>query len=152
MVQQLTVIHREQNINLTDKQIADRATIQSFLNCYLKETGSGRVDSRQEYPELQTRLESLQILCCYLPHQGVEVKAGLRYFSLTGRHCFEFPLYYQMAGKSELLDLDYVTLVALFSKELALANHSSGSQDELLLRVVQSCHNIEQFVRDRRRD
>lgn len=152
MVQQLTVINREQNLNLTDKQIADRATIQSFLNCYLKETGSGKLAPRENYPELQTRLESPQILCCSLPHQGIEVKAGVRYFSPTGRHCFEFPLYYQMAGKSELLELDYVTLVALFSKELALANHSNGSQDELLLRVVQSCRNIEQFVRDRRRD
>ncbi|MCT7960456.1 IucA/IucC family siderophore biosynthesis protein [Laspinema sp. D1] len=152
MVQQLTVVNREQNINLTDKQIADRATIQSFLNCYLKETRSGKLASREEYPELQTRLESPQIICCSLPHQGIKVKAGVRYFSPTGRHCFEFPLYYQMAEKSELLELDYVTLVALFSKELALTNHSSGSQDELLLRVVQSCRNIEQFVRDRRRD
>lgn len=125
------------NLNPTDKQIAERATIQSFLNCYLREIGF----SSSEVQEIR----------CPLVYQGVELVARLRYWSPTGRHLFSFPIYYQPAG-GNLLELDYVTLVALVTKELVLANGSVGHQDELLLRVIQSCWNIEQFVRHRRRD
>lgn len=125
------------HLNPTDKQIAEHATIQSFLNCYLRETG--------------ITSPNVQEIRCNLPHQGVQLIAKIRYWSPTGRHLFSFPLYYQTANGNQL-ELDYVTLVALLTKELALAQGSANHCDELLLRVIQSCWNIEQFVKHRRRD
>lgn len=128
--------------SLSAKEIAEQATMQSFLNCYLRESGEGEFLRSQ-----QLRTDSL--IRCFLSHQNIEILAGLRYYSPTGRHIFSFPIYYQSLGKSELLPLDYVTLTALIIKELMLANNQNGHQDELLLRVVQSCRNIEQFVQAR---
>lgn len=150
-------------LNRTDKQIAEQATIQSFLNCYLREIGmcgtneiieqssSTTVDSRTEAPitEVFTRTGAKSLIRCRLNHQGVRLLIGLRYWSPTGRHLFSFPVYYQPAS-GRVLELDYVTLVALTTKELALVSGSNSHQDELLLRVIQSCSNIEQFVRQRR--
>lgn len=128
--------------SLTAKEIAEQATMQSFLNCYLRETNNGEF---LRSPQLGTD----SLIRCVLSHQNIEILAGLRYYSPTGRHIFIFPIYYKSLGKNELLQLDYVTLTALITKELMLASNQNGHQDELLLRVVQSCRNIEQFVQHR---
>ncbi|XWK89645.1 MAG: IucA/IucC family siderophore biosynthesis protein [Phormidium sp.] len=128
--------------SLSAKEIAEQATMQSFLNCYLRESGKG------EFLR-SSKLGTDSLIACALSHQNIEILAGLRYYSPTGRHIFSFPIYYQSLGKTELLPLDYVTLTALITKELMLASNQNGHQDELLLRVVQSCRNIEQFVQHR---
>ncbi len=150
-------------VNYTDKQIAEQATIQSFLNCYLREMGTEGINKIIEQPfsatseckpaitEIFALTGTTSLICCTLTHQSVQLWIGLRYWSPTGRHLFSFPVYYQLAG-SRVLELDYVTLVALITKELALVSGSNSHQDELLLRVIQSCSNIEQFVRQRRQD
>jgi siderophore synthetase component len=51
---------------------------------------------------------------------------------------------------SSELELDYITLVALVAKELALMNGSQDHQAELMMRVIQSCSNVEQFIQQRR--
>lgn len=147
----------EITLNRSNKQIAEQATIQSFLNCYLREshnyelfeTGVTGIDVAITEVFTQTRAKS--IVCCTLSNQGVRLLIGLKYWSLTGRHLFCFPVYYQPSG-DRVLELDYVTLVALITKELALASGSNSHQDELLLRVIQSCSNIEQFVQQRRQN
>lgn len=135
----------------TDKQIAEFATIQSFLNCYLRETNSGEQveDGSEVVAQVLTQTQASALMRCPLPHQRIQILAGLRYWSLTGRHQFAFPIYYQPFNAAELLELDYVTLVALITKELTLAKGGERG-DELLLRVIQSCQNIEEFVRSRR--
>src|SRR4028118_2353314 len=131
-------------VNCTDKQIAEQATIQSFLNCYLREIGIGGSneiieqsflttgDSRTDaaITEAFTRTGAESLIRCMLSRQSVELLIGLRYWSPTGRHLFSFPVYYQPAG-GHVLELDYVTLVALITKELALASGSNGHQDQL---------------------
>ncbi|MCF2151183.1 IucA/IucC family siderophore biosynthesis protein [Desmonostoc muscorum LEGE 12446] len=145
-------------INRTDKEIAEQATIQSFFNCYLRETGTGKsIKANSEViddaiNEVFTRTKAQVLIRCYLEHKNIQILAGLRYYSLTGRHLFYLPIYYQPADKTGVLEVDYVTLVSLLTKELALADGSNGHQDELLRRVVESCCNIEQFVRQRRQD
>lgn len=136
----------------TDKQIAEHATIQSFFNCYLQETNSGEklCDGEGAIAQVLTQTHTQELIQCSLPHQRIQILAGLRYWSLTGRHRFAFPIYYQPFDSTELLDLDYVTLVALLTKELTLTKGNGDRADELLLRVIQSCQNIERFVRSRR--
>ena len=125
------------------REAAGRATAQGFLNCYLRETGDWRVE---ETPDGNT-------IVCPLPHQGIEISAPVRYLSPTGRHLFDFPLRYRIGG-GEALDLDYATLVALAVKELSLryGDGGDGRGDELLLRVIESCHNVERFYEARRDD
>lgn len=124
------------------REMAGRATAQGFLNCYLRETGGWRVE---ETPDEKT-------LLCPLPRQCIELIAPVRYLSPTDRHLFDFPLLYR-AGNGETLPLDYATLVALAVKELSLRNGGAdGRGDELLLRVIESCHNVERFYEARRGD
>jgi len=146
------------NINRTDQQIAEQSTIQSLLNCYLRETGRGEIievntvaiNDAINQVFTSTKAQALNVF--YLERQGIQILAGLRYYSLTGRHLFHFPIYYQPGCKTTLLELDYITLIALLIKELALTDGINEHQEELLLGVVESCRNIEQFVRKRRQD
>jgi len=126
-------------------RIAGRATMQNLLNCYLRETGAGEVvgpgGAAAPVPEGPGGL-----VRCRLGRQGMEVLASLRYASPTGRHLFAFPIYYRTGGSGPL-ELDHVTLADLLAKELG-----GGGGDELLLRVIDSCKNVERFVRARRDD
>lgn len=100
--------------NLTDKEIAERATIQSFLNCYLRETNSGKVIAKADantdmaFREVLNRTNADSLFCCSLKHQCLRLLIGIKYWSLTGRHIFSFPLFYQ-PKTGDLLELDYVT-------------------------------------------
>ncbi|BAT54654.1 hypothetical protein NOS3756_36260 [Nostoc sp. NIES-3756] len=139
----------------TDKQIAEQATIHSFLNCYLRETNTGEIITTatqdRDILEVCQRTNTNSLICCQLKHLHLRLLIGLRYYSPTGRHLFAFPIYYQ-PNTGNLLELDYVTLATLITKELALASGSNSHQDELILRVIQSCNYIENFVHNRRQD
>jgi len=55
---------------LTNKQIAERATIQSFLNCYLRETGNGKRLEISSDSDLATKFferpDSKELIYCNL--------------------------------------------------------------------------------------
>lgn len=122
---------------VTSREAAEHATLQSFLNCYLRETGAG------EWVETEHGGYSLRL---ELPEQGFELLVPVRYRSSTGRHLFDRPIRYANSA-GDPPELDYVTLIALLVRELSLAADSaSGDSGELLLRVVDSCQNIERFV------
>lgn len=135
----------------TPRQIAEYATMQSFLNCYLREMGGAQIVEPGSQV-LGAAIEASRLIRCSLPHQGIQVLAPLRYWSPTGRHRFSFPLYYRAVGQKGPLPLDYITMAALLAKELILSGHDAGSADELLLRVIQSCRNIATFVETRQCD
>lgn len=136
---------------ISDERIAEQMTMQNLLNCFVRETGVGQPlwpdMARGEAPSNPPSL-----LRCLLVHQQLEVLAPVRYWSITGRHLFRFPLYYRAIGHTVRRELDYVTLAALLAKELSLASGDPGHQDELLLRVIDSCRNIGRFVRGRRQE
>ncbi|WP_134703825.1 IucA/IucC family siderophore biosynthesis protein [Ammoniphilus sp. YIM 78166] len=134
------------------KQIAEQATIQSFLNCYLREAGQTQLlEAERIADDLRDHLPlAKQWLHSPLPHQGIDFYLPLRYWSMTGRHVFGFPMFYSVAGQPRFLELDYMTLVCLVNKELSIIHNKKAShQDELLMRVILSCQSIEQFIRER---
>ncbi len=138
--------------SLTARHIAEQATMQSFLNCYLRETGTGELLEAGSLggtitPDLDA---SEHLIRLPLARQSIEILAPLRHLSPTGRYLFRFPLHYRPEGGDHPIELDYVTLAALATKELELANGGSG--DELMLRVIDSCRNVERFVRARQGD
>lgn len=136
------------------KQISEQATMQSFLNCYLRETGEYRVLETSKAPSQlvdhfkQSKVE--QFIHCELSKQGIHLYVPLTYWSVTGRHLFSFPVFYSITN-DKLLKLDYLTLVSLVIKELTSEANSgsAANQDELMLRVILSCQNIEKFIRER---
>lgn len=143
--------------NCTDKQIAEQAAIQNLLNCYLREIDNGErlsMDAQAENisKEVLGRVVGNDFIRCSFCYQGVQLIASLRYWSPTGRHLFNFPLYYQFIEQRELLKLGYVKLADLIIKELTESAQKTDDQNEFLFRVIQSCENIQQFVQQRRRD
>lgn len=147
---------------MNSKQIAEQATIQSFLNCYLRETADYKQIEKSNTPHdlagrLADRQEVQQIIDCELSNQGIRLYIPLSYWSITGRHIFSFPLYYSLSSDSnQLFELDYLTLTSMVIKELNMkgraASYGTGNQDELMLRVILSCQNIEQFIQARYQD
>ncbi|ARI76612.1 IucA/IucC family protein [Halobacillus mangrovi] len=125
------------------KEIAEQATMQSFLNCYLRETGN--FEKEERYPQLK-RESSDQIIRIDLNKQQTNLFVPVNYESLTGRHLFSFPFYYRIGKSEEFHTLDYVTMTTLLTKEWLVENKKSLSEDELLLRVILSCKKIRTYV------
>ncbi|WP_085521077.1 IucA/IucC family protein [Tuberibacillus sp. Marseille-P3662] len=127
------------------KTMAEQATMQSFLNCYLREHGSIQTVSI-DYLSIDQPIE--QIWQCPLKSQGICLTIPVRYVSLTGAHLFAFPIYME-TRKGDRTPLDYVTLVTLLTKELLNYFNRDDSEDELILRVIHSCRNIQYFIDQR---
>ncbi|SFL69711.1 Siderophore synthetase component [Gracilibacillus orientalis] len=131
------------------KQIAEHATIQSFLNCYLRETQNFQL--LDEVPEILVgKTQEKSLIFCELPLLGIHLYIPLAYWSVTGRHLFSFPIYYS-GNSGKLLEVDYITLVNLITKQLIESNEQNGTvnQEELMMRVMLSCQNIEQYITER---
>ncbi|WP_156030173.1 IucA/IucC family protein [Rossellomorea vietnamensis] len=131
------------------KEMAEHATMQSFLNCYLRETGNYTEESRYDNDPTLGQFE--KVIVSRLILQQIELIIPVKYWSLTDRHIFGFSLYYRV-GESELKPLDYITLTTLVVKEFLLDKSQSGAEDELLLRVILSCRSIKSYVESRVQD
>ncbi|WP_226482310.1 IucA/IucC family protein [Natrinema amylolyticum] len=129
-------------------RVARDATVHSFLNCYLRETRDYEVVDADEVP-VPTHGRD-EVVRAPLPEQDTTVYAPVRHLSPTDRHLFDLPAYYRQGD--ETLELDYVTLASLVTKELSTARDETGNRDELLLRVIKSCKNVARFVEARRDD
>ncbi|WP_158737379.1 IucA/IucC family siderophore biosynthesis protein [Alteribacillus sp. YIM 98480] len=116
---------------------AEQKSIECFLNCYVRETGEGKMEDG--------------ILHLPLKKQGAEIKAKLHYTSLTGRHLYSFPLFYRMKNQPDWIEADLVTLVSLLSKELSLTfEGQSIHMQEIMKRVLLSTENIRLFLEKRK--
>ncbi|MGR9050614.1 IucA/IucC family protein [Halobacillus faecis] len=124
------------------KEIAEKATMQSFLNCYLRETGN--------YEWMKAGEGDLVRIP--LVRQDLVIHVPVKYWSLTGRHLFDFPFTYQSEGGEESHTLDYVTLATLLVKEWLIGNRQEWSEDELILRVILSCKKMKDYVAARFED
>ncbi|QWH17315.1 IucA/IucC family siderophore biosynthesis protein [Bacillus mycoides] len=139
------------------KQIAEHATIQSFLNCYLRETGSG------EWITEDKRIENIfchsfqrgaipTYLCCPLSAQNVTLYGEVIYKSSTDRHLFGEQFYYQIGENKNVIKADYITVIMFLIKEMSINYGEGTNPDELMLRVIRSCQNIEKFIQGREQD
>lgn len=127
--------------DIDSDRLVREATAQNLLNCYLLETGDGVVAAASETP-LSTSLPLESVVRCHFDAQGVTVYVPLRYASATGRHRFVFPLYYRLGPEEPVTDLDYLTIVALVTKELALSLADDPDRTVFVDRVVRSCRSV----------
>jgi len=120
------------------KQVAERAAVTSFLNCYLRETGEGqwhvRKGSEGEMNVLRLPLSATQLALVATAH----------YKSPTGRHLFQLPICLQ-SGSGEPAPIGIATAVSLLADELG-SKHEGSETKELLLRALQSCNLLEAFL------
>ncbi|MFC6960886.1 IucA/IucC family protein [Halocatena marina] len=152
--------------SISSEKIAESATIHSFVNCYLRETGNydrlkpdeisitardGRNDGGDDNNDNGEsdgnggRLSCDTVFWSELSTLNLDLLFPVRYESPTGRHLFDLPVYVRSAG--DWIELDYTTLASLIVRELALSrSDSDDSADELLLRVIRSARNIERYV------
>ncbi|MBY6037756.1 IucA/IucC family siderophore biosynthesis protein [Fictibacillus nanhaiensis] len=127
---------------------AEQASMQSFLNCYLRETQdfieieNEEIEWSGETPQKWIKLS--------LTSQGGAIYAAVKHHSLTGRHLFHFPIFYKTSQHQ--ISLDYVTLISLLSKELLLEQNREDAEDELMLRTILSCQNIKRYLEERESD
>ena len=129
-------------------EMAQKASMQSFLNCYLRETQQFRLTENWK-PDWKGETPS-KCLEIKLAHLEMVIYAAVRHWSLTGRHIFHFPLFMNVNGKD--VPLDYVTLVSLISKELLASTERKGAEDELMLRAILSSRNIQRYLQEREGD
>ena len=130
---------------ISAKRTAEQATMQSFLNCYLRETGN--YSEIQKPEDLSTTL-SQKFISCLLENQGIEMVLPVSYWSLTERHIYQFPLYYGSLNGA-FNTLDYVTLTTLIVKELLIDQNRTDAEDELILRVMLSCQSMRTYIEKR---
>ncbi|WP_051286982.1 IucA/IucC family protein [Paenibacillus taiwanensis] len=139
------------------KSVAEHMSMQSLLNCYIRETGEGTwVDGDRSllkfYHDMGVLLSSTTFYRCYLPIHGAACYIPVRYRSLTGMHSFHFPAVYRFTQQSHYMEADYVTLTALLVKELTMTYGRKGSYDELMLRMIESCRCMQRFIEERTSD
>ncbi len=130
------------------KTIAEQATMQSFLNCYLRETRNFEEIENEPGNHLNGQQVDRTIKCV-LQNQAIEVIIPVRYWSLTGRHLFAYPIFYRSSGDEVLNQLDYITLVSLITKELLIEQKREDAEDEFMLRVILSCRNVTKYIEGR---
>ena len=121
------------------RKCAEHATLQSYLNCYIRETGKGSL-TEDVPPELkhahsgkwmQLSLKNKSAL--YIP---------LAYYSETGRHLVG-PVVYLGSEKLNFMDCIDVTLIDLN------AGQPDEKKNELLTRISQSCTLMAAFIENR---
>lgn len=137
------------------QQRAEQATIQSFLNCYLRETNNLEiVAANSKNKNCQTVREKTGVetlIISELPSQNQRLIIPVKYLSPTGRHTFSFPIF-TTNKNNQLQELEYINLINLITKELSANQAETDHQDELILRVIQSCENITKFINFRQTD
>ncbi|QJC52813.1 IucA/IucC family siderophore biosynthesis protein [Paenibacillus albicereus] len=128
------------------RSAAERTALQAMVNCYARETRTAaelRLPHEAPAGVQPGRAGSLELR---LSAQGLVLWIGLNYYSPTGRHGASGKAWYRPELGGALAEADYVTASALLAQELALTRPGSARRDELLLRIIESCRNVEEIV------
>jgi len=131
--------------------IANHLTMQNIINCYVKETGEGDWKHVEEVSIPIEDQSIKQVLVISFKRQSVTLYIPVRYQSVTERHLFAPRMFYQIKN-DEMIQLDYMTLMAFMQKEFVLANNQSVQADELMLRTILSYQNIKRIISHRSSD
>ncbi len=136
------------------KQIAEDATFQAFINCYIREVSSGYWIKKEEWLTEQ-RFTNLitegHMLELELPIQNIRYVFGVEYKSLVGRHLFGVSLKYCKKQKQWLLE-DKLTILITLVQELHLMTKADGGPrfssyfDELILRIMESYQTMANYI------
>lgn len=136
------------------KQIAENATFQAFINCYIREVRSGHWVKKEEWIKEQ-RLSALiteaHILELELPRQNIRFAFGVEYKSLVGRQVIGTPLKYCTKQKQWLVEDKLTILITLIQELHCMAKMDgclklSSHYDELILRIIESYQTMANYI------
>ncbi|WP_107925917.1 IucA/IucC family protein [Lysinibacillus parviboronicapiens] len=136
------------------KQIAENATFQAFMNCYIREVSSGHWVKKEEWVKeqrLSILITEAHMLELELPIQNTRFAFGVGYKSLVGRHLFGVSLKYCTNQKQWLLE-DKLTILITLIQELHLMAKVDGCPglsshfDELILRIMESYQTMANYI------
>lgn len=121
---------------------AEHATLQSYLNCYIRETGKGYLT--EDIPPELKHAHSGKWMQLSLKNKSA-LYIPLAYYSETGRHLVG-PAVYMGIEKLDFMDCIDVTLIDLN------AGQPDEKKNELLNRISQSCRLMAAFIENRSGD
>lgn len=136
------------------KQIAENATFQAFINCYIREVKSGHWIKKEEWiteQRLTILITEGHMLELDLPIQNTRIAFGVEYKSLVGRHKFGVSLKY-CTNKKQWLVEDKLTILIMLIQELHLMAKADGCSgfsphfDELILRIIESYQTMAKYI------
>ncbi|MGN4123446.1 IucA/IucC family protein [Lysinibacillus sphaericus] len=136
------------------KQIAENATFQAFMNCYIREVSSGHWVKKEEWikeQQLSILMTEAHMLELELPIQNTRFAFGVEYKSLVGRHIFGVSLKYCTKQKQWLFE-DKLTILITLIQELHLMAKADGCPglsshfDELILRIIESYQTMANYI------
>ncbi|MET4562661.1 siderophore synthetase component [Lysinibacillus parviboronicapiens] len=136
------------------KQIAENATFQAFMNCYIREVSSGHWVKKEEWVKeqrLSILITEAHMLELELPIQNTRFAFGVGYKSLVGRHLFGVSLKY-CTNQKQWLPEDKLTILITLIQELHLMAKVDGCPglsshfDELILRIMESYQTMANYI------
>ncbi|MDD1502773.1 IucA/IucC family protein [Lysinibacillus sp. CNPSo 3705] len=142
------------------KQIAENATFQAFMNCYIREVNSGHWIEKEEWiteQRLTILITEGHMLELELPIQNTRIALGVEYKSLVGRHKFGVSLKY-CTNKKQWLVEDKLTILIMLIQELHLMAKADGCPefsphfDELILRIIESYQTMANYIENSLKD
>ncbi|MFJ7886596.1 IucA/IucC family protein [Lysinibacillus xylanilyticus] len=136
------------------KQIAENATFQAFMNCYIREVSSGHWVRKEEWikeQRLSILITEAHMIEIELPIQNTRFAFGMEYKSLVGRHIFGVSLKYCTKQRQWLVE-DKLTILIALIQELHLMAKADGCPgfsihfDELILRIIESYQTMANYI------
>ncbi|WP_297987214.1 hypothetical protein [uncultured Anoxybacillus sp.] len=140
----------------SSEQIAEQATLQAFLNSYLREADAGTWLDREEWRKrnkADTMPDSMHMLELTLPSQNVRLAVEVKYKSVVGRHTFGCIWKYVPFKKEWKVEHALSAILMLIQELSAQEGHSSSSEyDELLFRLIDSYRTMSRYIEKRQDD
>lgn len=123
---------------------AREATLQAFLNCYLRETDayelSGAAQAADDSPTVRVPLGE----------EAGEIVLDLRHRSEVGRHRYHLPGRYRL-GNGTSRPLTLTACLSLLLEELGCRRDGEDNRGAVLRRSLESCRNVERALEARER-
>lgn len=127
------------------KRIAENASLQAFLNSYIRETGDGKIVPVSHNRKIQhsAKLQTEQMMEIQLPHQQTSLRIEVWYQSLVGRHTFGMVL--KGNENQGWHPQEPLAVLILLIQELHFQAAQEGNRscfDECLVRMLESYHSM----------
>ncbi|MCV9888051.1 IucA/IucC family protein [Metabacillus halosaccharovorans] len=147
-------------MDLTAKQIAVEATLQAFLNCYLREVDSGfwtETETWKKENGSSCFLNGRDMVELHLHMQGDKYAFEVLYQSQVGKHQIGISLKY-CPKENRWKTVDRLNIMMNLIQELHLMARANGCYelashyDELILRVIESYQTMTHYIEERKED
>ncbi len=136
------------------KKIAENASYQAFMNCFIREAGDVKWVKKEEWLKLNKQTYFLigeEALELVLPYQQLRILLEVEYHSLVGRHSLG-RIYMYHEGKKEWKEEEPLNCMISCIQELHLQAKENDRQemashyDELILLVIDSYHTMQTYI------